>query len=216
LAVAHAWSTDLSPVVVVTTTISCCHLSTVNFSLLSVIYHLSSSLRPTANDQRPTITYFCKNNFMDLNFDFSKAIAVGADHAGFEYKQVIVEWLKRQGYQVKDFGTHSAESVDYPDFAHPVASSVENGESACGILVCGSGNGVAIAANKHQGIRAALCWTEELAKLSRQHNDANILCIPERFVSQSVAEAMVSVYLKTDFEGGRHQKRVGKIACAVS
>lgn len=153
---------------------------------------------------------------MDLNFDLSKPIAVGADHAGFEYKQVIVDLLKGKGYQVKDFGTHSPDSVDYPDFAHPVASSVESGDMACGILVCGSGNGVAIAANKHQGIRAALCWTDELAKLSRLHNNANILCIPQRFVSQAVAEAMVSVYLKTAFEGGRHEKRVGKIACAVS
>ena len=153
---------------------------------------------------------------MDLNFDLSKPIAVGADHAGFVYKQVIVDLLKGKGYQVKDFGTHSPDSVDYPDFAHPVASSVESGDMACGILVCGSGNGVAIAANKHQGIRAALCWTDELAKLSRLHNNANILCIPQRFVSQAVAEAMVSVYLKTAFEGGRHEKRVGKIACAVS
>lgn len=153
---------------------------------------------------------------MDLNFDLSRPIAVGADHAGFEYKQMIADLLKRAGYQVKDFGTYSSDSVDYPDFAHPVASSVENGESGCGILVCGSGNGVAISANKHQGIRAALCWTDELAKLSRQHNNSNILCIPARFVSRSVAEAMVSVYLKTAFEGGRHEKRVGKIACAVS
>ena len=153
---------------------------------------------------------------MDLNFDLSKPIAVGADHAGFEYKQLVVDLLTRKGYQVKDFGTHSSESVDYPDFAHPVANSVESGETGCGILVCGSGNGVAIAANKHQGIRAALCWTDELAKLARQHNNANILCIPARFVSQPIAEAMVSVYLKTAYEGGRHEKRVGKIACAVS
>ena len=153
---------------------------------------------------------------MDQKLDLTKPIAVGADHAGFEFKSRIVDLLEKQGYQVKDFGTYGSGSVDYPDFAHPVASSVENGESGCGILVCGSGNGVAIAANKHQGIRAALCWLEELAQLARQHNNANILCIPARFVSIPVAEAMVSVYLKTAFEGGRHENRVGKIACAVS
>ncbi|RYY90061.1 MAG: RpiB/LacA/LacB family sugar-phosphate isomerase, partial [Chitinophagaceae bacterium] len=110
-------------------------------------------------------------------FDLSKPIAIGADHAGFEYKQHLVQWLQQKGMQVKDFGTHSADSVDYPDFAHPVASAVENGEAGAGILVCGSANGVAITANKHAGIRAAIAWQEELASLARQHNAANIICI---------------------------------------
>ena len=143
-------------------------------------------------------------------------VAIGSDHAGFEYKQEIVEYLESKGIQVKDMGVYDNNSADYADFAHPVAYAVEKREVSVGILVCGSGNGVAIAANKHQGIRAALCWTDELAKLARQHNNANILCIPARFVSQPIAEAMVSVYLKTAFEGERHEKRVGKIACAVS
>jgi len=138
-------------------------------------------------------------------------IAVGADHAGFEYKQAIIESLT--GYEVKDFGTYSAASVDYPDFAHPVASAVENGEADLGILVCGSANGVAITANKHQGIRAGLCWNTEVAALVRQHNNANIVCIPARFVSPDEAKDIVEVFLSTDFEGGRHEARVDKIGC---
>ncbi len=141
-------------------------------------------------------------------------IAVGADHAGYEYKQALAALLQAQGYEVNDFGTHSAESVDYPDFAHPVAQSVEQGESDYGILVCGSGNGVAITANKHQGIRAALCWNEELAALAKQHNNANILCLPARFIELPLAKKLVEVFLNTDFEGGRHERRVGKMACA--
>lgn len=151
---------------------------------------------------------------MENTFDFSKPIAIGADHAGFEYKEKIVELLKTKNIAYKDFGTYNPESTDYPDFAHPVASAVENGEAACGILVCGSGNGVAITANKHQGIRAALCWQAVLAKLARQHNNANIICLPQRFVSQSEAIEMTEVFLHTAFEAGRHQRRVGKIACA--
>jgi len=150
---------------------------------------------------------------MDANFDLSKPVAVGADHAGFEYKDIIIDLLKSQGLKVTDFGTHSSTSVDYPDFAHPVANAVERGEAGFGVLVCGSGNGVAIAANKHQDIRAALCWTEELAQLARQHNAANVLCVPARFVSISVAQAMVTAFLETAFEGGRHLNRVAKIAC---
>jgi ribose 5-phosphate isomerase B len=150
---------------------------------------------------------------MQGGFDFSKPVAIGADHAGFEYKTFISDFLASKGLEIKDFGTYSADSVDYPDFAHPVASAVESGVAGCGILICGSANGVAITANKHQGIRAALCWTEEVAQLARQHNNANVICIPARFVSTAVAEQMVHSFLDTAFEGGRHEKRVGKIAC---
>jgi ribose 5-phosphate isomerase B len=150
---------------------------------------------------------------MNLNFDLTKPIAVGADHAGFEYKEQVILHLKEKGYQVKDFGTHSITSVDYPDFAHPTASGVENNEVAFGILICGSANGVAITANKHQHVRAAICWQKDVAELSRQHNNANIICIPARFVSIHYTIDMIDVFLKTSFEGGRHQKRVDKIAC---
>ena len=146
-------------------------------------------------------------------FDLDKPVAVGADHAGFEYKTMVIDLLHSKGLKVEDFGTDSADSVDYPDFAHPVAHRVEAGEASFGILVCGSGNGVAISANKHAGIRAALCWTEEVAKLSRQHNNANILCIPQRFISITVAEQIVKAFIETTFEGGRHERRVNKIAC---
>lgn len=143
----------------------------------------------------------------------TKQIAIGGDHAGFQYKKEIVSFLEEQGYTVKNFGTDSADSVDYPDFAHPTANAVEQGESDLGILICGSANGVAITANKHQGIRAAICWQEELAALARQHNDANILCIPARFVELDLAKKLVHTFLNTPFEGGRHSKRVDKIAC---
>ena len=139
-------------------------------------------------------------------------IAIGADHAGFEYKEILKTYLADQ-YELKDFGTHSLASVDYPDFAHPVASAVENKEFDFGILLCGSANGVAITANKHQHIRAAICWLEELAALARQHNNANVLCIPARYVSEELAKQMASTFLNTDFEGGRHQGRVEKISC---
>jgi ribose 5-phosphate isomerase B len=139
-------------------------------------------------------------------------IAIGSDHAGFEYKEILKAFLLAN-YEVKDFGTHTAESVDYPDFAHPVASAVENKEFTFGILVCGSANGVAITANKHQNIRAAICWLDELASLARQHNNANILCVPARFVSEDLAKQMATTFLTTDFEGGRHGNRVDKIAC---
>jgi len=142
-----------------------------------------------------------------------KKIAIGGDHAGFQYKENLKKWLEKKGYEFKDFGTYSTESADYPDFAHPVAYAVENKEFDLGILVCGSANGVAITANKHQGIRAAICWNEELASLARQHNNANIVCIPERFISFDLAEKIVDRFLHTDFEGGRHERRVGKISC---
>lgn len=141
-------------------------------------------------------------------------IAIGCDHAGFPYKDDIVAMLQAQGHMVLDFGTNSLESVDYPDFAHEVAKAVESGSADRGVLLCGSGNGVAITANKHQGIRCALCWMEEIAALARQHNNANVIALPARYVPEIVARAMVRVFLSTDFEGGRHERRVGKIACS--
>lgn len=143
----------------------------------------------------------------------AKKIAIGGDHAGFEYKSRLIQKLEASGYEVKDFGPFSDASVDYPDFVHPLSSAVEKREYDLGIVICGSGNGVAITANKHQGIRAALCWNEELAALARQHNNANILAIPARFVSYELGEKMSETFLITDFEGGRHQNRVDKIAC---
>jgi ribose 5-phosphate isomerase B len=140
-------------------------------------------------------------------------IAIGCDHAGFDYKENLKSWLEKNGYTVKDFGTYSKDSVDYPDFAHPVANAVEKKESELGILICGSANGVAIAANKHQGIRAAICWNEELAGLARQHNNANVVCLPARFVSYELAEKITDRFLHENFEGGRHEKRVAKISC---
>ena len=147
------------------------------------------------------------------HLDLTKPIAIGADHAGFEYKTVIKDLLQNKGFKVKDFGTNSADSVDYPDFAHPVASAVENEEAGCGILICGSANGVAITANKHQGVRAAISWGEELAQLAREHNNANVLCIPARFVREGDAEKMLDIFINTPFEGGRHENRVNKISC---
>jgi ribose 5-phosphate isomerase B len=161
----------------------------------------------------PTLATFVKTVIMNTSFDLSKPIAIGADHAGFEYKTAIVALLQHKSLQVKDFDTYSNNSVDYPDFAHPVASAVESGDAGCGILICGSGNGVAITANKHQNIRAAICWLADLAQLAREHNNANILCIPARFVSATTAEEMVNLFLNTRFEGGRHEKRVDKMAC---
>jgi ribose 5-phosphate isomerase B len=146
-------------------------------------------------------------------FDPSKPIALGADHAGVVYKQEVKEWLEKKGYQVKDFGTYSTDSVDYPDFAHPTAASVASGEAAFGILFCGSANGVAITANKHAAVRAGLCWLPEIAELTRLHNDANIICVPARFVSFESAIEMINVFMTTAFEGGRHQGRVDKISC---
>jgi ribose 5-phosphate isomerase B len=140
-------------------------------------------------------------------------ISVGSDHAGFEYKEYIIKILKREGHTIFDKGPSSGDSVDYPDFAHPVARDVEQKVADFGILVCGSGNGVCITANKHAGIRAALCWTSEIASLARLHNDANILCIPARFISKRLTGNIVRLFLKTEFEGGRHQNRVNKIGC---
>ena len=138
-------------------------------------------------------------------------IALGSDHAGFEYKQMLAQWLRDNGYEVRDFGTHSPASVDYPDFVHPLAEAITSGELERGILVCGSANGVYITANKHRGVRAAIAWEPELASLARQHNDANILCVPARFISEENARIIANQFLTTAFEGGRHQTRVSKI-----
>ena len=140
-------------------------------------------------------------------------IALGADHAGFTHKEMLRAWLRDHGHDVQDFGTHSADSMDYPDVAHPLAAAVEAGTVESGILLCGSANGVCITANKHIGVRAAIAWLPELAARARQHNDANVLCIPARYVSETQAREIVSAFLKTKFEGGRHQLRVAKITC---
>lgn len=141
-----------------------------------------------------------------------KKIAIACDHAGFEYKEIIKNHLETH-YEVKDFGTFSKDSVDYPDFVHPSANAVESGECDFGILICGSGQGVAITANKHQQIRCALCWIPELAELSRKHNNANMLALPARFIASELAVEIVDKFLGTDFEGGRHENRVAKISC---
>ena len=138
-------------------------------------------------------------------------IAIGSDHAGYDYKEAIEALLVESGYAVHDLGTHSADSTDYPDYAHAVAVAVASGDAEFGVLLCGSANGVCMTANKHQGIRAALCWTAEVAELARLHNDANIICLPARFVSKDEAWDMVQIFLRTGFEGGRHQRRVDKI-----
>lgn len=142
-----------------------------------------------------------------------KKIAIAADHAGFEYKEYIKSQLKDQ-YQVTDYGTYSLESVDYPDFVHPAATSVENGENELGILICGSGNGVQMTANKHQGIRCAYCFTPELGTLAKQHNNANMIALPARFIAKELALEIVNKFVESQFEGGRHEKRVSKIACS--
>jgi ribose 5-phosphate isomerase B len=143
----------------------------------------------------------------------AQTIAIGCDHAGFEYKEGFRKFLESKNIKVKDFGTYTADSVDYPDFAHAVASAVENNEFDLGVLICGSANGVAITANKHQGIRAAICWNEELARLARQHNNANIVCLPARFIEYDLGEKIIDKFLTSSFEGGRHATRVNKISC---
>lgn len=149
---------------------------------------------------------------MENSFDLNKPIAIGSDHAGYELKEYMISYLEGKDLAFEDFGAYSSAPADYPDFAHPVALAVESGKCAFGILFCGSGNGVCITANKHQAIRAALCWDDEIASLSRKHNNANIICIPARFVSEQVAEEMVDVFAHTVFEGGRHANRVNKIS----
>lgn len=140
-------------------------------------------------------------------------IPIGCDHAGYQLKEVLVSYLTEKGYEMKDFGCFSEESIDYADYAHPVANFIEQSNGLKGILICGSGNGISMTANKHQGIRAALCWSPEIAKLAREHNDANIISLPARFISVELAKEMVDVFFSTAFEGGRHQKRIDKMSC---
>ena len=143
-----------------------------------------------------------------------KTIGLASDHAGFELKEYVKTWLEAKGYTFKDFGTYSTDSCDYPDFAHPLAESVESGECYPGIAICGSGEGISMTLNKHQGIRAALCWIPEIAKLSRQHNNSNVLCMPARFISNDEALEMLNIWLDTEYEGGRHQRRLDKMPIA--
>jgi ribose 5-phosphate isomerase B len=191
--------------------------SNVTKGLLSNISPHLLTMLSTINSQKfksyPHYTYICVEiNVKRLNTRIMKRkIAIAADHAGFEYKEIVKNYLS-ENFEVQDFGTFSTDSVDYPDFVHPAATSVENGENELGILLCGSGNGVQITANKHQKIRCALCWMPEIATLARQHNDANMISIPARFISKELAIEIVNNFLSTDFEGGRHQKRVDKIA----
>ena len=140
-------------------------------------------------------------------------ISIGNDHAGTDYKFAITKHLEAKGFTITNHGTDANDSVDYPDFVHPVANDVENKKADFGILICGSANGVAMTANKHQGIRAGICWTKEITALTRQHNNANIICIPARYTAVQQAIAMVDTFLETKFEGGRHQNRVNKIPC---
>lgn len=139
-------------------------------------------------------------------------ISIGSDHAGFDLKEEIIEFLQSKGVELNDRGTYSTESTDYPEFAHAVAEDVEGGKSSWGILICGSANGVSMSANKHAGIRCAICWEPELAELAKQHNDANIIALPARFIGSDVAKKIVEAYMASEFEGGRHQRRVEKIA----
>ena len=140
-------------------------------------------------------------------------IAIGADHAGFELKSFVKNWLEPLVGVLKDFGTDSEASVDYPGFAHAVAGEVEKGNYDLGILICGSGLGVDMTANKHQGIRSALCWKKEISKLAKSHNNANVICLPGRFISFVEAKEILETFFNTDFEGGRHNRRIGKISC---
>ena len=140
-------------------------------------------------------------------------IGIASDHAGFELKENLKSYLTLKGYEVCDFGTHSSESMDYPDSAHPLAKAIEKGECAWGVAMCGSGEGMAMTLNKHQGIRAGLVWSTDIAKLIKQHNNANIIVLPARFVSEQEAKELLNAFISTDFEGGRHQKRVDKIPC---
>ena len=141
-----------------------------------------------------------------------KTIGLCSDHAGFELKEQVKAWLESKGLSYQDFGTHSTDSCDYPDYAHPMAQAVETGDVYPGIAICGTGNGIGMTLNKHQGIRAALCWNAEIAQLARAHNDANVLVMPGRFISWDEAEKILEVFFATEFEGGRHQRRIDKIA----
>lgn len=141
-----------------------------------------------------------------------KTIGIACDHAGYELKETVIAHLKNKGYEIVNFGTDSTESADYPDFAHPLGEAVSGGKVDRGISICGSGNGISMVLNKYDAVRAALCWDDEIVALARQHNDANVLSLPARFIPQDKALKMVDIFLDTDFEGGRHQRRVDKIA----
>ena len=143
----------------------------------------------------------------------TQTIAIGSDHAGFDLKQIVINYLKSKNIVVKDFGPFTNDRADYPDYAHPVASEVENNKADLGILICGSGNGINMTANKHQGIRSALCWQEDIAEMARLHNNANIIALPARYISEELALKCVDIFINTDFEGGRHAQRVDKISC---
>jgi ribose 5-phosphate isomerase B len=142
-----------------------------------------------------------------------KTIPIGCDHAGYDLKLAVIKHLESRGFELEDKGCHSTESIDYPDFGHPVADRVEGEDDMLGIVICGSGNGINMTVNKHKGIRSALCWTVEIAELARQHNNANILALPARFIEEELAIKMVDAFIDTEFEGGRHQRRVDKISC---
>ncbi|MCG8576248.1 MAG: ribose 5-phosphate isomerase B [Flavobacteriales bacterium] len=139
-------------------------------------------------------------------------IPIGCDHAGYQLKNELIKYLNEKGFEVEDYGCYSEESIDYPDFGHPVANHVEQ-NGGLGIVICGSGNGINMTVNKHQGVRSALCWCSEIASLSREHNDANIIALPARFISKELAIEMVDIFMNTEFEGGRHERRVNKIPC---
>ena len=141
----------------------------------------------------------------------TKKIGIACDHAAYELKEFLVGYLSSKGFEVKDFGTHSEESCDYPDFAHALGEAIDNGELERGVALCGSGEGISMTLNKHQSVRAALCWIPEIAKLSRQHNNSNVLCMPARFISNDEALEMLNIWLETEFEGGRHQRRLDKM-----
>ncbi len=156
-----------------------------------------------------TLILFQNRSIMDKSI----TIPIGADHAGYELKNTIINYFSEQGYSFKDYGTHSEDSIDYPDYGHPVAQHVEKIPGVLGIVICGSGNGINMTVNKHQGIRSALCWNNEIAMLARQHNDANIIALPARFIDANLAIQLVETFLNTTFEGGRHATRVDKIRC---
>ena len=144
-------------------------------------------------------------------FDFNQDIPIGCDHAGYDLKSYLIQKLSLEGYNFNDFGTFSKEKVDYPDFIHPLAKTINDGIYSMGIIICGSGNGVSMVANKYPSVRSAICWTDEITKLARQHNNANIIALPARFISQEEAINMVRIFFKTEFEGGRHETRIQKI-----
>ena len=144
----------------------------------------------------------------------TKKIGIACDHAAYELKEFLVGYLASKGFEVKDFGTHSEESCDYPDFAHALGEAIDNGELERGVALCGSGEGISMTLNKHQSVRAALCWIPEIAKLSRQHNNSNVLCMPARFITNDEALEMLNIWLETEYEGGRHQRRLDKMPLA--